>query len=94
MTNCYPLKRRFRDSQTVIITNSVVISSVGIKRVVCKNKIAEHVIVSREIKYHFCRYWVCTVCVWLGVGGWINRDSDSRCCMYSLFLRATYIAFI
>ena len=30
-----PLKRRFRDSQIVIITNFVVVSSVGIKRVVC-----------------------------------------------------------
>ena len=31
-----PLKRRFHDSQVVIITNFVVVSSVGIKRVVCK----------------------------------------------------------
>ena len=30
-----PLKRRFRDSQIVIITTIVVVSSVGIKRVVC-----------------------------------------------------------
>ena len=30
-----PLKRGFRDSQIVIITNFVVVSSVGIKRVVC-----------------------------------------------------------
>ena len=30
-----PLKRMFRDSQIVIITNFVVVSSVGIKRVDC-----------------------------------------------------------
>ena len=30
-----PLKRRFCGSQIVIITNYVVVSSVGIKRVVC-----------------------------------------------------------
>ena len=30
-----PLKRRFRDSEIVIITNFVVVSSVRIKRVVC-----------------------------------------------------------
>ena len=30
-----PLKQKFRDSQIVIITSSVVVSSVGIKRVVC-----------------------------------------------------------
>ena len=30
-----PLKRRFRDSQIAIITNFVVVSSVGIKRVDC-----------------------------------------------------------
>ena len=30
-------KRRFRDSQIVIITNFVVVSSVGVKRVVCIN---------------------------------------------------------
>ena len=30
-----PLKRRFRDSQIVIITNFVVVSNVGIKRIVC-----------------------------------------------------------
>ena len=30
-----PLKRRFHDSQIVIITNFVILSSVGIKRVVC-----------------------------------------------------------
>ena len=29
------LKRRFRDSQIVIITNFVIVSSVDIKRVVC-----------------------------------------------------------
>ena len=30
-----PLKRRFCDSKIVIITNFVVVSSVGIKEVVC-----------------------------------------------------------
>ena len=30
-----PLERRFRDSQIVIITNFVLVSSVGINRVVC-----------------------------------------------------------
>ena len=37
-----PLKRRFHDGQLVIITNFVVISSVGIRRVVCTSDI-EHV---------------------------------------------------
>ena len=35
MTNRYLFKRRFRDSQIVIITTFVVVSSVGIKRVAC-----------------------------------------------------------
>ena len=30
-----PLKQKFRDSQIVIITSYVVVSSIGIKRVVC-----------------------------------------------------------
>ena len=32
-----PLERRFRDIQIVIITNFVVVSSVGIKRVDCSS---------------------------------------------------------
>ena len=35
VTNCYLIKRRFRDSKIVFITNFVVVSSVGIKSVVC-----------------------------------------------------------
>ena len=35
MTNCYLLIERFRDSQIVIITSFFVVSSVGIKRIVC-----------------------------------------------------------
>ena len=37
-----PLKRRFRDSQIIIITNFVVLSSVGIKRVVCTSSVNQH----------------------------------------------------
>ena len=33
-----PIKRRFRDSKIVIITNFVVVSSVGINRIDCTNK--------------------------------------------------------
>ena len=35
MTNCYLLSDGFCDSEIVIIANIVVISSVGIKRIVC-----------------------------------------------------------
>ena len=37
-----PLERRFRDIQIVIITNFVVVSSVGIKRVDCINQTNVH----------------------------------------------------
>ena len=36
MTECYLLSEMFRDSQIVIITNFIVVSSVGIKRAVCR----------------------------------------------------------
>ena len=42
---CYlllPLKRRFHDSQIVILTYFAVVSSVGKKRVVCMTKQTSH----------------------------------------------------
>ena len=41
-----PLKQRFRDSQIVIITNFVILSSVGIQRIVCTEN-------SKHIAYTF-----------------------------------------
>ena len=35
MTNCYTAKAKVCDSQIVVLTNFIVVSSVGIKRVVC-----------------------------------------------------------
>ena len=50
-----PLKQRFCNIQIVIITNFVVVSSVGIKRVDC---IALHHTCDMYWKYNFCQFVV------------------------------------
>ena len=79
MTNCYvPLKRRFRDSQIDIIINFVVVSNVGIERVV------RIIAFPRYILYHFFLWRECTglpytaVVFWKGLGVPESKKGPTR----------------
>ena len=55
MTNCFTLKQKFRDSQIVIITNFVVVSNVGLKRVDCRKFVYSILCHLEMVYYHVLR---------------------------------------